>query len=111
MPQAFVINGSTIARITKGDWLDEPGDAQALDGVTPLARWRRHTWRAEVLSAAEWNTLAALEGQKVSITTPDYSDRNAADYASYYQVDFERLEGRHEGPVVMGVSADFLVRI
>ena len=111
MPQVFRINSTEISRITHGDWLDEPGDAQALDGVTPLARWRRHTWRAEVLSAAEWNTLAALEGQKVSITTPDYGDRNAADYVSYYGADFERLEGRHEGPVMMGVSADFLVRV
>ena len=111
MPQVFRINNIEVSRIVKGDWLDEPGDAQALDGVTPLARWRRHTWTTEVLSAAEWNTLAALEGQKVSIMTPDYGDRNAADYVTYYGADFEALDGRHEGPVVMGVSADFLVRI
>ena len=111
MAQEFVINGTTISRITKGDWVDEPGDSQSLDGVTLLARWRRHTWRADVLSAAEWNTLRALEGAKVSITTPAYDDRNGADYRAYYQVDFERLDGSHDGPVFTGVTAEFLVRI
>jgi hypothetical protein len=107
----FHINGVTLDHINKGDWLDEPGDAQALDGVTPLARWRRHTWRADVLTAAEWNILAALEGAKVSITTPDYSDRNAASYVTYYGADFENLSGSHDGPVMTGVSCDFLVRV
>ena len=111
MPQQFAINGITVSRIVKGDWLDEPGDAQALDGVTPLARWRRHRWMADVLSAAEWNTLAALEGAKVAITAPDYGDRNAADYVQYFGCDFEKLDGRHEGPIFTGVSCDFLVRI
>src|SRR3990170_1938245 len=57
MAQVFQINSTNLSRITKADWTDEPGDNQALDGVTPLARWRRLVWRAEVLSAAEWNTL------------------------------------------------------
>lgn len=111
MAQDFKINGTTVSRIVKGDWTDEPGDSQALDGVTPLSRWRRHRWLADVLSASEWNTLSALEGAKVSITTPDYSDRNAADYVTFYNCDFENLSGSHDGPVITGVSADFLVRV
>jgi len=112
MAQEFVINGTTVSRITKGDWVDEPGDSQALDGVTPLARWRRLIWRApEVLSASEWNTLRALEGSRVSVTAPPYNDRNAADYQTYYGANFERLDGSHDGPVFTGVTAEFLVRI
>lgn len=111
MPQDFKVNSVTISRVTRGDWTDEPGDAQALDGVTVLARWRRHRWQADVLSAAEWNVLAALEGAKVAITTPDYSDRNATDYVQYFGCDFERLSGEHSGPVFTGVTCEFLVRI
>jgi len=111
MAQVFKINSTSLTRITKGDWLDEPGDSQALDGVTPLARWRRHRWQADVLSASEWNTLRSLEVANVSITTPNYSDRNAADYVSYYQVDFEQLSGDHQGPVMVNVVAEFLVRL
>ena len=111
MPQVFRINNIEVSRITRGDWLDEPGDAQALDGVTPLARWRRHRWTAEVLSAAEWNTLRALEGSKVAITTPDYGDRNSNDYTQYYGADFEQLSGDHQGPVMVNVVAEFMVRI
>lgn len=111
MPQDFKINSTTISRIVKGDWLDEPGDSQALNGVTPLARWRRHRWMADVLSASEWNTLSALEGAKVSITTPAYDDRNATDYVQYFGCDFEGLSGSHDGPVFTGVTAEFMVRV
>lgn len=111
MPQVFIINGTTIARITKSDWVDEPGDDQALDGVTPLARWRRLVWRAEVLAASEWNVLAGLQGQKVSITTPDYGDRNAVDYVTYFNCDMAELSGSHDGPVMTGVTAEFMVRV
>jgi hypothetical protein len=107
----FKINGTTVSRVVKGDWIDEPGDSQALDGVTPLARWRRHTWRADVLTAAEWNTLSLLQGAKVAIATTNYYDRNAADYVSYYGCDFEGLSGSHDGPVFTGVTVEFLVRI
>lgn len=111
MPQTFKINSTTIERVVKGDWLDEPGDSQALNGVTPLARWRRHRWQADVLSASEWNVLRGLEGSKVTIFTPAYDDRNASDYVGYYGVDFEQLSGEHSGPVMVNVSAEFLVRI
>jgi hypothetical protein len=111
MAQQFAINGSTVARITRPDWIDEPGDSQAHAGAMPLSRWRRVVAKADVLSAAEFNTLRGLEGQRVSVAVPPYADRNAADYQTYYGTEFERLTGRHEGPVVMGVTAEFLVRL
>jgi len=111
MAQDFKINSTTISRIVKGDWIDEPGDSQALDGVTPLARWRRLRLQADVLSVTEWNVLSAAEGSKVSVTAPNYSDRNAVDYTTYYGADFDNLSGSHDGPVMTGVTAEFLVRI
>ena len=111
MPQQFKINSVEISRITKGDWLDEPGDAQALDGVTPLARWRRHTWTTEVLSASEFNSLYSLEGQQVSLDTPPYDDRNAADYQRYYGAILQSVTGNHDGSIFTGVSCEFLVRL
>jgi hypothetical protein len=111
MAQQFSINGTAIARITRPDWIDEAGDDQNHAGAMPLARWRRLVAKAEVLSATEFNTLRGLEGQRVSITVPPYGDRNAANYVTYYGAEFERLDGRHEGPVMTGVTAEFLVRV
>lgn len=111
MAQQFAINGTVIDRVTRPDWIDEAGDAQNHAGATPLARWRRVTARAEVLSMTEWNTLRAVEGQRVSIAVPPYDDRNASDYRTYYGAEFVSLEGRQEGPAVTGVAAEFLVRL
>lgn len=110
MAQDFKINSTTVSRITKGDWQDEPGDSQSLAGVIPLARWRRHRWQADVLSASEFNTLYALQGQKVKLTTVNYSDRNG-DYIDYFGVDFPQISDSHDGPIFTGVSIDFLIRV
>lgn len=107
----MVINSTTISRLTRPDWQDTPGDSQALAGTTSTARWRRLLAAADALSAAEWNALRAVEGQRVTITAPPYADRNAAAWQTYYGAILERLDGRHEGPIVVGVSAEFMVRI
>jgi hypothetical protein len=111
MAQTFAINGTEIERVTSPDWVDDAGDRQSLDGNTPLTRWRRVVARADVLTMAEWDTLRALEGQKVSITIPPYQNRNAADWKTYYAADFDRLDGRQDGPAFTGVTAEFLVRL
>lgn len=109
MAQQHKINGTTINRITSANW-EDGGQSQGLDGYTPLDSWRRHTWRSNVMTVTEFDTLYALEGQKVSITTTDYSDRNG-DYLTYYNVDLERVGGRHEGPRIVDFVAEFLVRV
>lgn len=107
---AFILNSTTISRLTRLDWQDGPGDNPALSGTTATARWRRLVCAADVLSAAEWNALRAVEGQQCRITAPPYADRNAA-WQTYYGAILERLDGRHEGPVVTGVTAEFMVRV
>lgn len=109
MAQIFQINGTTITRMLRGDWTDDPAGS-GLDGSTPRQRWVRHVWGADVLSAAEYNTLYAAEGQRVTITTPNYADRNG-DYVDYFGVLCQRVSGSHDGPVVTNVAVDFLVRL
>jgi hypothetical protein len=111
MARIFQLNGANLTRLTGHNWIDEPGDDQGLDGVTPLARWRTVISRATVLSATEWNTLQAALGARVSIAIPPYENRNAADYRTYYGVEFEQLEGEHTGPAVENVTAIWRVRL
>lgn len=106
----FYLNTTSISRLTRLDWQDSGGDSQALSGYTATARWRRLVGQADALSATEWNALRALEGQQCAITAPPYTDRNAV-WQTYYGAILERLDGRHEGPIVVGVTAEFMVRI
>jgi hypothetical protein len=110
MARIFKINGITINRITKGDWRDEPANL-GLDGMLPRLRWVRHIWSAEVVAASDYNSLYALEGQQMSLTTVNYSDRNSANYQTYYTAICERVEGQHQGNLFNGVTAEFLVRL
>lgn len=110
MAQLFKLNGITISRVTRGDW-SEDSASSGPDGTLARLRWVRHTWQADVLAAADFNTLYAAEGTRCSIDTPAHDDRNAADYRTYYNVLCQRVTGRHEGPIFVGVLAEFLVRL
>ena len=113
MPQMFQVNGVDYDYITKPDWADESQTGQAgLDGYETLNRWRRLTAMGpEGMPAADFDALFALEGQRVSVTVPDYNDRNGADYKTYYGAVLERVDGRHESINVVGVLCEFRVRI
>jgi hypothetical protein len=106
---SFVVNNTHIERITRGDWTDAPAGV-GLDGKTGRQRWVSHVWQSNVMSAEEFNSLYSLEGQKVSIKTTNYADRNG-DYITYYGVDFKRISGEHAGPIFTGVTCEFLVRL
>lgn len=110
MAQTFALNGTAIARMSRGDW-DTPPAGAGLDGTTARQRWVRHVWQADVLAAADFNTLYAAMGTRCSIDTPAYGGRNGADYQRYFGVKCMSVMGRHEGPVFTGVTAEFLVRL
>jgi hypothetical protein len=110
MATDVAVNGTAIARLTTANWTDDPASA-GLDGSTPRLRWVRVTVGAEVLTAAEFNTLYALEGQRVSVDLPPYGDRNNANYKRYFGALCQRVSGEHSGPAFVGVSCDFLVRV
>ncbi len=109
MAQVHDINGNTINYISFADWLDT-SIPSSLDGLNAVSVWRNHIWEANVMPASEWNTLEALEGQQVSITTTDYSDRNS-DYLTYYNAVLTGLTGNHEGPNREDVRFEFLVKV
>lgn len=105
MAQTFIINSTTLSYITAGDWDDTP-DNQALDGVTAMLRLRRHILKAQAMPESEFDTLTGLLGTQVSLTTTDYIDRNGA-YKTYYGCNFDDLRGRHSGPNMVDVIAEF----
>lgn len=109
MAQIFKINGVTYSYITKGDWSDT-ADNQALDGNTPVRRWRKHTLKADIMPMSEFNTLHALEGQRVSITTPAYSDRNG-DYVTYCGSMLTKITAQHQSINAANVTIDLLVKV
>ena len=110
MAQDFKINATTFARITHADWADDSAGS-GLDGTTARLRWVRHVWSApEGMTAAEYDALFAFQGQRVTLTTTNYEDRNG-DFIPYYGAVCERVDGVHSGPVVAGVVAEFRVRL
>ena len=109
MAQIHSINSNTINFIGQPDWQDKP-TAAYLTGQNAVSRWRRHVWESNVMTAAEWNTIEALEGTLVTLVTTDYADRNAA-YKTYYGARFTDLAGKHEGPNMVNVRFEFLVKL
>lgn len=109
MAQLFAINGTQITRVNRPDWIDEPAN-KGLDPSTPRLRWARCICRADVLTAAEFDTLFAQVGAIVSIDVTDYADRNG-DYKRYFGALCQRVSGNHEGPAFVAVEAEFLVKV
>jgi hypothetical protein len=110
MARVHSINGNTINFIGKPDWQDKP-TAAYLTGQNAVSRWRKHIWQSNVMPASEWNTIEALEGQLVTIVTTDYEDRNNANYKTYYGARFTALAGKHDGPNMVNVRFEFLVKL
>jgi hypothetical protein len=108
MAQVFKINGTTLARIVKADWL-EAILAESLAGGTILGRWKGHAWQTEAMAAAEYDTLFALQGRRVSLTTTNYSNLNG-DYKTYFEAVLLNIEAAHPGPIRQGVRVEFQVR-
>jgi len=106
---AMAINGTAMTYIGKADWKDQPV-GMFLTGEVVMNRYRGHTWQANVMTAADFDILYALEGQQVNLTTTNYSDRNG-DHITYYNVLFLKISGQHNGPVVENVRADFNILV
>lgn len=107
----FTINSTTFSTVTRIDWQDDQA-SPGLDGNTPLLRWRRVIAQAaEVMTAANFNSLYAFEGQRVNITVPPYDDRNNATWKTYRGAICERVSGSHQGNVFVSVTAEFVVRL
>ena len=109
MAQQHDINGTNVNHVT-AVWSDRPVNS-FLNGKTTANRWRSHRWTSNVMTESEFNTLEALEGQTVSITTTKYSDRNNTNYVTYYDVKFLSITGTHSGPRFEGVSMEFAVLV
>lgn len=104
------INGTNVNYVTTPQWIDEPAGGDFFNGKSSHNRWRLHRWESNIMTAAEFNTIYALEGTQVTITTTDYDSRNG-DYVTYYVAELKSVSGRHEGPNMASVRADFLVRV
>ncbi len=110
MAQGFKLDDTTINHITQANWIDKPV-AQALDGETPLAHSRTHTWASEAMPESIFDLVSAFEGQPVRLTTTNYSDPNNSAYIEYPGAVLISLTANHPGPLISGVMATFLVRV
>lgn len=106
--QVVAINGEYL-RYMRGNWFDIPGGAY-FNGTGSTHRWRRHTLTANVMPESEFNLFYMLEGQKVSLTTTPYGNRNST-YITYYGCDFVGASGTHSGPRFENVTAEFMVLV
>ncbi len=109
MAQDYIINSTTLDYIMVGEWR-EVVESSVLDGQTVHNRWREHVWQTEVMPVTDFDTLYALEGQKVTLTTVDYSDRNN-DYVIYYGAEFKRITARHQALNMAQLQCEFMVRL
>lgn len=109
MAQDFQLNGLTLAYIMSGEWRERE-DSSRLDGQTVHNRWREHVWQTDVMPASEFNALYALEGQKVSLVTTNYLNRNG-DYQVYYGAELRRISARHISLNMQQLTCEFLVRL
>jgi len=110
MGQQHQLNGTNISYIGQAQWSDAP-QGEYLGGDEVLGRWKQHTWTANVMTAATFDTLYAQQGQTVTLTTTDYNDRNGANYKTYYNAILTGVTGQHNGPNVEQVKIDFTVAI
>jgi len=109
MAQDFAINGTTLDYIMTGDWR-EAEVAKVLDGQTVHNRWRQHVWQTNVMDITEFDTLYALEGAKVTLTTTDHGDRNG-DYVTYYNAELRSIASQHVSYNMESLRCEFLVRM
>lgn len=109
MARQFAINQQNLDYVTEATWDETPVDSP-LAGGTTFNRWRVHRWATNVMPAAEFETIRGSLGAACDVTTTDYDDPNG-DYAAYYGATLDRLSGEHAGPVYVGVSAEFTVRL
>ena len=109
MAQDFIINGVTLDYIMTGDWIDTAVDS-VLDGQTVHNRYRPHIWLSNVQTVANFNTLYALEGQQVTITTTNQNDKNV-DFIQYFGVLFKSINAQHAAKNLEQVRCEFLVRL
>ena len=103
----YAINGTEFTNIN-AQWESTVG-GDALDGTFSVGRYRRHVWSADAMDMSEFEILRPLEGQTVTITTTDYTDRNTL--VTYYGAEFKRLAMSHEAIVPTGIQCEFLIRL
>lgn len=109
MATDFAINGTTLTHIDDCQWIDEDYGSY-LNGKTTVSRWRTVRLSGQVMEETQFDLLYAQEGQKVSLTIPDYTSRNS-DFKIYYGCDLLSIDGDHRGPVFVNVRVELRVLV
>ncbi len=110
MAQQHKLNGTNVDLIGRAIWR-ETVVAQALNGEPVVAAWRKHIWRTNILTAAQFDTLYAQEGAIVTLTTTDYTNPNSTNYVQYFGALFQKITAQHAGPAVGNVILEFLIKV
>ena len=106
------INGTTYSYIETADWRENAiRDGRALDQQTTTNAFRTLVWTTNIMPISEFDTLYALEGQKVTVTTVDYTDRDSGSFATYYGAILEGIQANHESVNITSLNVTFRVRV
>jgi len=103
------LNGSNINYISQANW-QQPVVDQSLNLIAVHSRHWRLIWTANVMPVATWDVLNAARGTAVSVMGPPHDNQNS-DYITYYDARLDAVDGQHEGLNVVGVRAEFLVKV
>lgn len=111
MAQIHAIDGTNLTYIAQALWPQPSPSSLSLNLIQPYERWRDHIWLANVMTVTEWETLRGKRGSIVTITTTDPTAPNS-DYITFYGVILKDLTNNsHDGPNILGVKVEFLVKV
>lgn len=105
----YQINNTSFDYIGKPDWQDT-AIGQSLAGETIKNRWKVHRWRTNIMPTAEYIALSEFEGQRVTLKTNDYADRNNQTLVTYSEAELRSVTGTSAGKNMANVVAEFRVR-
>jgi len=110
MAGTFKVDGTTLSYIGGAVW-DQPQVDTSLSLIAVHNHFRSHTWSANVMSIAEFETLRGKRGSLVSIQTTNADDEDAA-FLTYYGVRVDSVSMRaHDSLNATGVTVSFSVGV
>ena len=106
------IDGTTYSYIETANWRENAiRDGRALDQQTTTSAFRTMVWTTSIMPISEFDTLYALEGTKVTLTTVDYTNRDSGSFATYYGAVLRSIQANHESTNITSLNVEFRVRV
>lgn len=99
------INALNYDNKVSGDWDDKPLST-TLDGLLTTRTTKRHFWKAQIMSAADYEAIEALRGTVVRLETTDYASRNTE---KWYTAEIRSVTGTQSSVNMTNVQIEFYI--